>query len=108
MKFLRERCACTASFRANQKAIAALGKYAIAFIKCEKYNFDLLDDGIYYHDQKLGGVGCTDGRWWLTYLLVLKERGFLDTSLGCATKWSYRPSMSVYSLPMPYGDLFLL
>ncbi|MBD6620852.1 hypothetical protein FNW02_35170 [Komarekiella sp. 'clone 1'] len=34
-------------------------------IECEKYEFDLLDDGIYHHDQKLGEVGCTNGRWWV-------------------------------------------
>ncbi len=33
--------------------------------ECEKYNFDLLDDGIYQHDKKLGQVGCTQGRWWV-------------------------------------------
>ncbi|MBD6620718.1 hypothetical protein FNW02_34405 [Komarekiella sp. 'clone 1'] len=27
--------------------------------ECEKYNFEVLDDGIYHHDQKLGEVGCT-------------------------------------------------
>jgi hypothetical protein len=33
--------------------------------------------------------------WRLTYLLVLKERGFLDTSRSLRHKWSYHPSMSV-------------
>jgi hypothetical protein len=33
--------------------------------ECEKYGFDLMDDGIYHHDVKLGQVGCTDGRWWV-------------------------------------------
>ncbi|WP_341530084.1 hypothetical protein WKK05_12775 [Nostoc sp. UHCC 0302] len=34
--------------------------------ECEKYGFEILDDGIYYQDQKLGQVGCTNGRWWVT------------------------------------------
>ncbi len=24
-----------------------------------------MDDGIYHHDQKLGEVGCTGGKWWV-------------------------------------------
>lgn len=33
--------------------------------ECEKYQFDLYDDGIYYNDIKLGEVGCTNGKWWV-------------------------------------------
>lgn len=33
--------------------------------ECEKFEFDIFDDGIYYNDAKLGEVGCTDGNWWL-------------------------------------------
>ncbi|WP_063748439.1 hypothetical protein [Fischerella sp. PCC 9605] len=32
--------------------------------ECEKFGFDLLEDGIFHDDVKLGEVGCTDGRWW--------------------------------------------
>jgi hypothetical protein len=35
------------------------------FTECEKYGFEILDDGIYQNDQKLGKVGCTDGGWWV-------------------------------------------
>ncbi|MBD2536472.1 hypothetical protein H6G97_47245 [Nostoc flagelliforme FACHB-838] len=35
------------------------------FIECEKYGFEILDDGIYHNDIKLGEVGCTDGGWWV-------------------------------------------
>ncbi|MCC5613130.1 hypothetical protein LC612_42260 [Nostoc sp. CHAB 5834] len=35
------------------------------FNECEKYGFEILDDGIYQNDQKLGEVGCTDGGWWV-------------------------------------------
>ncbi|NJL63325.1 MAG: hypothetical protein HC903_17700 [Methylacidiphilales bacterium] len=34
--------------------------------ECEKFEFDIFDDGIYYNDTKLGEVGCTDGNWWVT------------------------------------------
>ncbi|YAF99112.1 MAG: hypothetical protein AB3A66_29440 (plasmid) [Nodularia sp. CChRGM 3473] len=37
---------------------------AVIFTECEKYGLELLDDGIYQNDQKLGEVGCTDGHWW--------------------------------------------
>ncbi|EKF04463.1 MULTISPECIES: hypothetical protein [unclassified Tolypothrix] len=34
-------------------------------LECEKFGFELLDDGIYNNDKKLGSAGCTDGRWWV-------------------------------------------
>ncbi|MEH2117791.1 hypothetical protein [Nostoc sp.] len=33
--------------------------------ECEKYGFEILNDGIYDHDQKLGEVSCSDSRWWV-------------------------------------------
>ncbi|MCC5622400.1 hypothetical protein [Nostoc sp. CHAB 5715] len=42
------------------------------FTECEKFGFDILDDGIYNGDaeggklRKLGKVGQTDGGWWFT------------------------------------------
>ncbi|QFS51355.1 hypothetical protein [Nostoc sphaeroides] len=35
------------------------------FNECEKYGFEILDDGIYHNDVKLGEVGCTNGTWWV-------------------------------------------
>ncbi|MCC5625677.1 hypothetical protein [Nostoc sp. CHAB 5715] len=35
------------------------------FNECEKYGFEILNDGIYHNDMKLGEVGCTDGGWWV-------------------------------------------
>ena len=35
------------------------------FTECQKYGFEILDDGIYNNDVKLGEVGCTDGCWWV-------------------------------------------
>jgi hypothetical protein len=34
------------------------------FNACEQHGLELLDDGIYRNDEKLGLVGCTDGNWW--------------------------------------------
>jgi hypothetical protein len=33
--------------------------------ECEKYEFEILNDGIHYNDTKLGEVGCTNERWWV-------------------------------------------
>ncbi|WP_226889484.1 hypothetical protein [Nostoc sp. MG11] len=38
---------------------------AQVFNECEKYGFEILDDGIYQNDVKLGEVGCTDSCWWV-------------------------------------------
>jgi hypothetical protein len=35
------------------------------FNECQNYGFEILDDGIYNNDVKLGQVGCTDGNWWV-------------------------------------------
>ncbi|WP_341530148.1 hypothetical protein WKK05_13135 [Nostoc sp. UHCC 0302] len=36
------------------------------FTECEKFGFEILDDGIYHNDVKLGEVGQTNDRWWFT------------------------------------------
>ncbi|MBN3884833.1 MAG: hypothetical protein HWQ44_18250 [Nostoc sp. JL34] len=36
------------------------------FNECEKYGFEILDDGIYNNKGvKLGQVGCTNSNWWV-------------------------------------------
>ncbi|MCC5640585.1 hypothetical protein LC593_33095 [Nostoc sp. CHAB 5844] len=35
------------------------------FNECQKYGLELLDDGIYQDDVKLGQVGYTNGNWWV-------------------------------------------
>ncbi|MBW4566086.1 MAG: hypothetical protein KME32_34445 [Mojavia pulchra JT2-VF2] len=36
------------------------------FNECEQHGLELLDDGIYTSDgEKLGEVGCTEGKWWI-------------------------------------------
>jgi hypothetical protein len=36
------------------------------FNECEKYGFEILDDGIYTSNCKLGEVGHTNAGWWFT------------------------------------------
>ena len=33
---------------------------------CEEFGFEVTDDGISHNDVKLGEVGCTDGKWWIS------------------------------------------
>ncbi len=37
------------------------------FNECEKYGFEILDDGIYNSKGKVGEVRCTDGSWWVLH-----------------------------------------
>jgi hypothetical protein len=37
------------------------------FNECEKYGFEILDDGIYNSKGKVGEVGYTDGSWWVLH-----------------------------------------
>jgi hypothetical protein len=50
------------------EALCTTGNEVMAqiFNECEKYGFEILDDGIYNNDIKLGEVGCTDAGWWFT------------------------------------------
>jgi hypothetical protein len=49
------------------EALCTTGNEVMAqiFNECEKYGFEILDDGIYNNDIKLGEVGCTDAGWWV-------------------------------------------
>jgi hypothetical protein len=38
--------------------------------QCEQFGFELLDDGIYKNEQKLGSIGCTEGKWWVIWELA--------------------------------------
>lgn len=55
------------TFPAYPNCIATTGNEMMALlaIECEKFGFELLDEGIYNNDKKLGSAGCTDGRWWV-------------------------------------------
>jgi hypothetical protein len=35
------------------------------FNECEKYGFEIVGDGIYNKDVKLGEVGFSRGTWWV-------------------------------------------
>ncbi|MBW4565332.1 MAG: hypothetical protein KME32_30450 [Mojavia pulchra JT2-VF2] len=51
----------------QDKELANTGNEIMAqiFNECEQHGLELLDDGIYTSDgEKLGEVGCTEGKWW--------------------------------------------
>ena len=52
---------------AQTEAPCTIGNEIMAqiFNECEKYGFEILDDGIYNNEVKLGEVGCTDTSWWV-------------------------------------------
>ncbi|MBE9053535.1 hypothetical protein IQ243_24645 [Nostocales cyanobacterium LEGE 11386] len=70
------------------------------FTECEKFGFDILDDGIYRDDEKLGKVGCSSGKWWFartddftqqhifcdSALEAVWWLSMVDTSLAAETK----------------------
>ncbi|MBD2535845.1 hypothetical protein H6G97_43470 [Nostoc flagelliforme FACHB-838] len=51
------------------------------FNECEKYGFEILDDGIYQNDVKLGEVGQTDGGWWFTRAADETQRVPCDSAI---------------------------
>jgi hypothetical protein len=63
------------------------------FNECQKYGFEILDDGIYKDDIKLGQVGCTNGNWWVI--------------VGCSDKAQYSNSVfdAVKAL-VPVSELY--
>ncbi|AUB44788.1 hypothetical protein COO91_11035 (plasmid) [Nostoc flagelliforme CCNUN1] len=59
------------------------------FNECEKFGFEILDDGIYDNDIKLGEVGCTDN-WW-----VIRASWGHQQKLACDSVESAVRSLSV-------------
>ncbi|AUB42013.1 hypothetical protein COO91_10793 (plasmid) [Nostoc flagelliforme CCNUN1] len=51
----------------EETPVATTGNEVMCSIaaQCEQFGFELLDDGIYKDEQKLGSIGCTEGKWWV-------------------------------------------
>jgi hypothetical protein len=56
------------------------------FNECEKYGFEILNDGIYQDDVKLGEVGCTDGNWWIIRASSAHQQKVACESVGDAVR----------------------
>ncbi|MBD2535991.1 hypothetical protein H6G97_44395 [Nostoc flagelliforme FACHB-838] len=51
------------------------------FNECEKFGFEILNEGIYQNDEKLGEVGQTDGGWWFTRAADETQRVPCDSAM---------------------------
>jgi hypothetical protein len=51
------------------------------FNECEKYGYEILNDGIYHNDVKLGEVGQTDDDWWFTRAADETQRIRCDSAM---------------------------
>ncbi|AUB44319.1 hypothetical protein COO91_10542 (plasmid) [Nostoc flagelliforme CCNUN1] len=58
------------------------------FNECEKYGYEILNDGIYQNDEKLGEVGQTDGNWWFTRAADSTQRIPCDSAMSAVQSLS--------------------
>ena len=56
--------------------------------ECEKYGYEILNDGIYQNDEKLGEVGQTDGNWWFTRATNETQRIPCDSAMSAVQSLS--------------------
>jgi hypothetical protein len=50
-------------------------------VECEKFELDMMEDGIYRNDQQLGEVGFSNGNWWFVRSGESQERVPCDSAL---------------------------
>ncbi len=62
------------------------------FAECEKFGFEILDDGIYSSDCKLGEVGFTNGNWWFIRTAEKQKRILCNSALD-AVWWLLKAEM---------------
>jgi len=60
---------------------------------CENFGLELLDDGIYRGDEKLGEVGQTGGNWWFTRTSDAHQQRILCESASDAVWWVSREEL---------------
>jgi hypothetical protein len=72
------------------------------FIECEKHGFEILDDGIYQNDVKLGEVGQTDGNWWFTRAADETQRIPCDSAMDVVRRLC--PSQTSLSMVDVFTD----
>jgi hypothetical protein len=70
--------------------------------ECEKYGFEILNDGIYNHDQKLGEVGCTNSRWW-----VIRATSVHQQKIPCDSAFDAVWVLSMVELTQPSREELL-
>ena len=65
---------------------------AQVFAECEKFGFEILDDGIYSNDCKLGEVGFTNGNWSFIRTAEKQKRILCNSALD-AVWWLSKAEM---------------
>jgi hypothetical protein len=76
------------------------------FVECEKFSFDILNDGIYQNDIKLGEVGHTDDGWWFTHAADETQQRILRDSAFDVVWWlSYSEPSHEYLQYRPLEQL---
>ncbi|MHC5771544.1 MAG: hypothetical protein ACYTXI_39540 [Nostoc sp.] len=70
--------------------------------ECEKYGFEILNDGIYDHDRKLSEVGCTNSRWW-----VIRATSVHQQKIPCDSAFDAVWVLSIVELTQPSRDELL-
>lgn len=70
--------------------------------QCEQFGFELLDDGIYKDEQKLGSIGCTDDHWW-----VIRATSVHQQKVPCDSAFEAVWSLSLLELMQPSREELL-
>ncbi|BDI20649.1 hypothetical protein ANSO36C_64510 (plasmid) [Nostoc cf. commune SO-36] len=73
------------------------------FAECEKFGFEILDDGIYSSDYKLGEVGCTDNGWWVMRTEEKQKRILCNSALD-AVWWLSKAEMLPTAETIPVDE----
>ena len=70
--------------------------------QCEQFGFELLDDGIYKDEQKLGSIGCTEGKWW-----VVRATSVHQQKIPCDSAFDAVWVLSIVELTQPSREELL-
>ncbi|MDZ8264290.1 hypothetical protein [Nostoc sp. ChiQUE01b] len=88
----------------EETPVATTGNEVMCSIaaQCEQFGFELLDDGIYKDEQKLGSIGCTDGCWW-----VIRATSVHQQKIPCDSALDAVWELSMVELTQPSREELL-
>jgi hypothetical protein len=70
------------------------------FNECENLGLELLEDGIYRGDEKVGEVGQSNGNWWFTRTSDVNQQQVFCDSVVDAVWWVSRVDFSLAVEPV--------
>jgi hypothetical protein len=73
--------------------------------ECEKFELDLMDDGIYHNDIGLGEVGCTNSQWWFVARGENQQQIQCDSALDAVWWLSMVDVLTIESKKSDYEEL---